>query len=237
MNRSSVSSGRLKQACPSRTSVRPADSVNRPFQVALTLWRHGCIWGGQAARAWIRERQAQAPAGRSTPGYPCAQERLWGQALAPQARRDAVRQMVEIPRLSDRSACRLAGLSRVSSSPFASYGCTDPAVERPDRGHCPRTPPLWLSAHPWPDSSRVSRGQSQTHLPSVQGHQSAHAELCAPLDWPVFPQGWHWPPSLTEQYNYHCLSRCWACIIGKIQCQSTGFDWKWIYIVLIYHQK
>ena len=40
--------------------------------------------------------------------------RLRGKALAPQARRDAIRQMIEQHQVSERRACRLAGLSRDS---------------------------------------------------------------------------------------------------------------------------
>lgn len=42
------------------------------------------------------------------------QERLQDKALAPQAKRDAVGQMVEIHHSSKRRACRLVGLSRDS---------------------------------------------------------------------------------------------------------------------------
>ena len=48
------------------------------------------------------------------PGHPLTQGRLWGKALAPQAKRTAITGMVEQYHLSERRACCLAGLSRDS---------------------------------------------------------------------------------------------------------------------------
>lgn len=75
---------------------------------------HGGIRRIQAAGIGIRERQAQEIAGRSPPGYPRLEERVWGKALAPQAKREAIRKMIELFDLSERRACRLVGLSRDS---------------------------------------------------------------------------------------------------------------------------
>src|SRR5690606_22480420 len=69
--------------------------------------------GRQAAEgAGVRERPAQAPAGRGAPGHRGAEDRLRGKTLAPQRKREAVRRMLELTTLSERRACRLAGLSR-----------------------------------------------------------------------------------------------------------------------------
>ena len=75
---------------------------------------HGGIRRIQDAGIGIRERQAQEIAGRSPPGHPRLEERVWGKALAPQAKREAIRKMIELFDLSERRACRLVGLSRDS---------------------------------------------------------------------------------------------------------------------------
>ena len=75
---------------------------------------HGGIRRIKAAGLGIRERQAQEIAGRSPPGYPRFEERVRGKALAPQAKREAIRKMIELFDLSERRACRLVGLSRDS---------------------------------------------------------------------------------------------------------------------------
>lgn len=75
---------------------------------------HGGIRRIKVAGIGIRERQAQEIAGRSPPGYPRLEERVWGKALAPQAKREAIRKMIELFDLSERRACRLVGLSRDS---------------------------------------------------------------------------------------------------------------------------
>ena len=75
---------------------------------------HGGIRRIQAAGIGIRECQAQEIAGRSPPGYPRLEERVWGKALAPQVKREAIRKMIELFDLSERRACRLVGLSRDS---------------------------------------------------------------------------------------------------------------------------
>src|SRR5690606_30399540 len=59
-----------------------------------------------------REQPAQAPAGRGAPGHRSAEDRLRGKTLAPQRKREAVRRMLETTQVSERRACRLAGLSR-----------------------------------------------------------------------------------------------------------------------------
>src|SRR5690606_6761757 len=48
------------------------------------------------------------------PGHRGAEDRLRGKTLAPQRKREAVRSMLALTPLSERRACRLAGLSRDS---------------------------------------------------------------------------------------------------------------------------
>lgn len=75
---------------------------------------HGGIRRIKAAGLGVRERQAQETVSRSPPGYPRFEERVRGKALAPQAKREAIRKMIELFDLSERRACRLVGLSRDS---------------------------------------------------------------------------------------------------------------------------
>src|SRR5690606_18210315 len=62
--------------------------------------------------AGVGEQPPEAAAGGGAPGHRGAEDRLRGKTLAPQRKREAVRRMLEALAVSERRACRLAGLSR-----------------------------------------------------------------------------------------------------------------------------
>src|SRR5690606_17437739 len=84
------------------------------LRLAGQVRRHGGRGRQAPEGARGREQPAQAVAGRRPSGYRGAEDRLRGKTLAPQRKREAVLRMLDQTVLSERRACRLAGLSRDS---------------------------------------------------------------------------------------------------------------------------
>ena len=86
-----------------------------------TFYKWRSRFGGMVSSdaAKLRDLEAEnnkikKTAGRGAPGHSRAQKRLWGKALAPQVKREAITQMIKTHLLSERRACCLVGLSRDS---------------------------------------------------------------------------------------------------------------------------
>jgi len=84
------------------------------LQVASQIRRHGRVRRQTAEGAGRREFQAQEAAGGGRLGHSCSQGCPRHKAVAPQAKREAIVQMIEQFDRSERQACRLVGLSRDS---------------------------------------------------------------------------------------------------------------------------
>ncbi|AVS94455.1 hypothetical protein C8246_03090 [Paracidovorax avenae] len=94
----------------------PAGRLQRAhvLQVACQVWRYGCRGGPAPEGAGGRECPTQEAAGRGPLGSRSPEDRLRGKALTPQDKRKAIARMLEHARISERRACRLAGLSRAA---------------------------------------------------------------------------------------------------------------------------
>ncbi|AAM42396.1 IS1477 transposase [Xanthomonas campestris pv. campestris str. ATCC 33913] len=80
--------------------------------VAGQVRRHGGRRREAPEGAGAGEQPPEAVAGRGAPGHRGAEGRVRGKTLAPQRKREAIRRMCELTSISERRACRLAGISR-----------------------------------------------------------------------------------------------------------------------------